>query len=93
MTREKFILMTKKILIDIDENVLNSLQNEFYFIQESMDKIKNINIDGVEPMARISKPISFLREDIEGPSLPKEKLLSNAAKHDDDYVIMKRILK
>ncbi|MGL5733047.1 MAG: Asp-tRNA(Asn)/Glu-tRNA(Gln) amidotransferase subunit GatC [Metamycoplasmataceae bacterium] len=93
MTKEKFILMTNKILINIDENVLNSLQEEFYFIQENMDRIENINIDGVEPMARISKPITFLREDIEGPSLEKEKLLSNAADHDEDYVIMKRILK
>ncbi|MGL5617474.1 MAG: Asp-tRNA(Asn)/Glu-tRNA(Gln) amidotransferase subunit GatC [Metamycoplasmataceae bacterium] len=93
MDKEKFILMTKKILIDIDENVLNSLQEEFYFIQENMDSIKNINIDGVEPMARISKPITFLREDIEGPSLDKDKLLSNSANHNDDYVIMKRILK
>ncbi|MGL5205567.1 MAG: Asp-tRNA(Asn)/Glu-tRNA(Gln) amidotransferase subunit GatC [Metamycoplasmataceae bacterium] len=93
MTREKFILMTNKILINIDENVLNSLQEEFYFIQESMDKIKNINIEGIEPMARISKPITFLREDIVGPSLDKQKLLSNAADHNEDYVIMKRILK
>ncbi|MGL6125132.1 MAG: Asp-tRNA(Asn)/Glu-tRNA(Gln) amidotransferase subunit GatC [Metamycoplasmataceae bacterium] len=92
MTREKFISMTKKIFIDIDENVLNSLQNEFYFIQENMEKIKNINIEGIEPMARISSPISFLREDIEGPALEKEKLLSNAIEHNDDYVIMKRIL-
>lgn len=93
MTKEKFISMTKKILIDIDEEVLNSLENEFYFIQESMDRIANINIDGVEPMARISKSITFLREDIEGPSLCKDKLLSNAPKSNDDYVIMKRILK
>ncbi|MGL5204896.1 MAG: Asp-tRNA(Asn)/Glu-tRNA(Gln) amidotransferase subunit GatC [Metamycoplasmataceae bacterium] len=93
MDREKFILMTNKILINIDENVLNSLEEEFYFIQENMNRIKNINIDNVEPMARISKPITFLREDIEGPSLDKEKLLSNATDHNEDYVIMKRILK
>ncbi|MGL4252177.1 MAG: Asp-tRNA(Asn)/Glu-tRNA(Gln) amidotransferase subunit GatC [Metamycoplasmataceae bacterium] len=93
MTKEKFILMTNKILINIDEKVLDSLQEEFYFIQENMKRIENINIEGVEPMARISKPITFLREDIEGPSLDKKKLLSNATYHDDDYVIMKRILK
>ncbi len=91
--KEKFVLMTKKILINIDENVLNSLQNEFYYIEENMNKIKDIDIEGVEPMARISQPITFLREDIEGPTLPKEKLLSNSHTHNDDYVIMKRILK
>lgn len=93
MTKEKFISMTNKILIDIDEKVLKALEDEFYFIQKNMDKIKNINIDDVEPMVRISKPITFLREDVEGPSLDKNKLLSNASKHNDDYVIMKRILK
>ncbi len=93
MTKEKFISMTNKILINIDEKVLNSLQDEFYFIEKNMEKIKNINIDGVEPMARISPPITFLRDDVVGPSLEKEKLLSNASKHNADYVIMKRVLK
>jgi aspartyl-tRNA(Asn)/glutamyl-tRNA(Gln) amidotransferase subunit C len=93
MTKEKFISMTDKILIKIDEKVLDSLQDEFYFIENNMNKIKNINVDGIEPMARISPPTNFLREDIEGPSLPKEKLLSNAFEHNDNYVIMKRVLK
>ncbi|MDK2819576.1 MAG: aspartyl/glutamyl-tRNA amidotransferase subunit C [Mycoplasmataceae bacterium] len=93
MTREKFINMANKILIDIDENVLLSLENEFNFIDNNMNNIKNINIDGVEPMSRISPPITFLREDIEYPALEKEKLLSNAFNSNEDYVVIKRILK
>jgi aspartyl/glutamyl-tRNA(Asn/Gln) amidotransferase C subunit len=93
MTKEKFIAMTKKILINIDDKVLMSLQDEFYCIEKNMEKIQNINVDGVEPMARISKPITFLREDVEGPTLSKEQVLSNALEHNDDYVIMKRVLK
>ncbi len=92
MTKEKLISMTNKILINIDEKVLSSLQDEFYCIQKNMDKIKDINVDGIEPMVRIAPPITFLREDIVGPSLKKEKLLANSFKHNDDYVIMKRIL-
>ncbi len=93
MTKEKLISMTNKILINIDKKVLDSLQDEFYCIQRNMDKIKNIDVTGVEPMARISPPITFLREDVVGPSLSKEKLLENSFSHNEDYVIMKRILK
>ncbi len=93
MTKKEFISMTNKILINIDDNVLNLLESEFYFIQANMNKIKKINVDNIEPMARISKPITFLREDIIGESLEKEKLLSNASNHNSDYVVMKRILK
>lgn len=93
MTKEKFISMTNKILINIDEDVLKLLEQEFYFIQDNMNKIKFINVDNIEPMARISQPISFLREDIVTTSLDKKKLLSNAFEHNEDYIIMKRILK
>lgn len=93
MTKEKFMNMAKKILIDIDDNVLLSLEKEFNFIDNNMNNIKNINIDGIEPMSRISPPITFLREDIEYPGLAKKKLLSNAFNSNEDYVIIKRILK
>lgn len=93
MTKEKFISMANKILISIDDEVLKLIELEFNFIQENMNKIKEINVDNIEPMSRISPPITFLREDIVGPSLEKEKLLSNSFKHNEDYVIMKRILK
>lgn len=96
MVGKKFQLMAQKIYINPDPKVVTSIANEYAFIQTSLAKLKAINVDGIEPFTRIAPPIHFgaLRPDKPHLDhyLDKEKMLSNAAEHDADFVIIKRML-
>lgn len=97
MPNNKFEKMAKKIYINTSKEVIDSLSQEYKFIQKNIDELKKINIDGVEPMSRISRPISFddLRDDEvnELIYINKDILLNNSKDKNKDFVVMKRIIK
>lgn len=96
MISEKFKKMAQKIYINPDEKVVESIANEYQFIQNNLEILKTINVDNVEPFTRISPPINFenLRADETQTKtyLAKEVVLENAKEKDQDFVIIKRII-
>lgn len=96
MSREYLRKMAKDILIDIDEDVLEALIKEFNKIDEHLSRIKNINVEGIEPMFLIDEELtSYLREDKVNEQLliKKQDLLSNAAAKNEDYVIIRKVVR
>ncbi len=95
LSEEDFIKLANKIYISPDKKTLEYLKVEYNEINEGLEKLKLIDIEGVEPLTRISKNINFLREDIvdESIKLEKQVALNNAKEKDNNFIIMKRILK
>ncbi|MDJ1645657.1 Asp-tRNA(Asn)/Glu-tRNA(Gln) amidotransferase subunit GatC [Mycoplasma phocimorsus] len=95
ISREYLRELAKDILIDIDEDVIDGMLEEYYIINEHLNRVKNIDVEGVEPMFLIDEELtSYLREDEENEELliKKEDLLSNAANKNLDYVIIKKVV-
>lgn len=95
MKKEDFLELSKKILVNATDEVLIELEKEYDFIHENIIFLKNINVEGVEPMVRISSPLPYetLREDIEEPHFKKEKWLQNSNNNNNKSVIIKRTIK
>ncbi|MGL4343379.1 MAG: Asp-tRNA(Asn)/Glu-tRNA(Gln) amidotransferase subunit GatC [Metamycoplasmataceae bacterium] len=93
MTKEEFLNLSKKVLVNADSDVLEQLEKEYNFICKNLEHLRSINVDNVLPMSRISPTINHLRDDVVGPICEKEEVLSNASNHDNDYVIIKRTIK
>ena len=95
MVEEKFVKMAQKIYINPDPKVIASIANEYQFIQNHLELLKAIDVEGIEPMSRICPPIKFtsLRADQidQQVYLNKKVLLANAVDKDEDFVIIKRI--
>ena len=51
MISEKFKKMAQKIYINPDEKVVESIANEYQFIQNNLEILKTINVDNVEPVS------------------------------------------
>lgn len=92
---KKFKELASKIYINPSKKVLESLEEEYNFIQKNLEFLNKIDTTNVEPMTRISQPINILREDEIDSSIliPKKVLLDNGFDKDEDYIIMKRIFK
>lgn len=61
-------------------------------IVKYVEKISEVNVDGVEPMMHGRPLVNAFREDVVRPSLPKEVALGNAPKRVGDEFLLPKIV-
>ena len=71
------------------EEIKADLQKIIGFV----DKLKELDTSGVEPLMHMSDNIDVLREDIPGNMLTREEALKNAPNHDDQYFKVPKVIK
>jgi aspartyl-tRNA(Asn)/glutamyl-tRNA(Gln) amidotransferase subunit C len=57
-----------------------------------VEKLKEVNTDGVEPLTTMSYEVNVLREDEVKEHLSHERALKNAPKKDSDYFRVPKVL-
>lgn len=57
-----------------------------------MDKLNEVDTDGVEPLVFLNEEENVLRDDIARQSLTHEEILKNAPKKDSDYFRIPKVL-
>lgn len=71
------------------EEIKLDLQKMIGFV----DKLKELDTTGVEPLLHMSNNTDILREDIPGNMITREQALQNAPLHDDTYFKVPKVLK
>ncbi len=70
-----------------EEELLNSLSEILTWVE----KLNEIDTDGVEPLTNMTLEVNALREDRVGDHLDHEKALKNAPKRDKDFFIVPKV--
>ena len=78
--------------LDLDAAAKTRLAQEMSDILSYMDKLNELNTDGVEPMMHAMALTNVFREDEVKPSLPRELALRGAPVHDNEYFMVPKIL-
>ncbi len=68
------------------------MANNLEKILDWMDKLNEVNTDGVEPLRHISAEINVFREDVAINRLSQAEALSNAPEHDSDYFRVPKVI-
>lgn len=68
--------------------VMEDMQNIIGF----MDKLSEVDTEGIEPLIFMSDEINVLREDVAEVSVTQKEALKNAPKHDSDYFRIPKVL-
>lgn len=89
--------LAKNLLLDPNPEVLELAKNMLISIDGKLDELENFNLDGYKAQSHINeKPLEFsnLRDDEVDTSfnIKKQDLLNNAKNHNDDYVIMRKVI-
>lgn len=71
------------------EEIKTDLQKMIGFI----DKLKQLDTTGVEPLLHISGEVNVLRDDVPGNMLTKEEALQNAPLHNHDFFLVPKVIK
>lgn len=70
-------------------HVIDDLSNMLNFI----DKLNELDVEGVEPLVYVNEDTNSLREDIVKMEITKEEALKNAPLADSDYFKVPKVLK
>lgn len=74
---------------DEEQQIVSDLENMIAFI----DRLKELDMDGVEPLIFINDSHNQLRDDVVKMEITKEQALQNAPLADSDYFKVPKVLK
>ncbi len=69
------------------------IKSDFQRILDFVDKLREVDTEGIEPLIHITQEDTHLREDEPQLTLPKEAALRNAPKADGDFFLVPKVVK
>jgi len=78
--------------LELDENNTEKMLADMNGMIAFVEKLNEVNTDGVEPLTTMSHEINALREDEITPHLPHDQALKNAPKKDNDYFRVPKVM-
>ena len=74
------------------EDELDRMTAQLSQIVQYVEQLSDLDTDNVEPMAHTLDLVDVVRPDETRPSLPREEVLANAPRHDDEYYRVPAVL-
>ena len=78
--------------LEFDEESAEEMMSDMSKILTWVEKLNEVDTEGVEPLTTMSHEINVLREDEVKPHLNHERALKNAPKKDADYFRVPKVL-
>lgn len=78
--------------IEFDDKAKSEIKNDMNRMLEFIDKLNEIDTEGVDPLIFMSDEINILREDIAKISITQKEALKNAPHHDSDYIMVPKVV-
>ena len=78
--------------LDINEKDTDQMLRDMSNMLTFVEKLNEVNTDGVAPLTTMSHELNNLREDVAKVDLTHDEVLSNAPKKDEDYFRVPKVL-
>jgi len=78
--------------LEIDEQDTEKMLKDMSNMLTFVEKLNEVDTDGIEPLTTMSHEINSLREDIAKSDLNREQALQNAPKKDSTYFRVPKVL-
>ena len=78
--------------LDINEKDTDQMLRDMSNMLTFVEKLNEVNTDGVAPLTTMSHEINSLRDDVAKVDLTHDEVLSNAPKKDEDYFRVPKVL-
>ena len=92
MTPEQVRWVAHLARLELTDAELATMTPQLNAIVEYVDLLKQVNTDGVEPLAHALEVRNVFREDEPGASLPVGEALANAPQRRDDFYAVPAVL-
>jgi aspartyl-tRNA(Asn)/glutamyl-tRNA(Gln) amidotransferase subunit C len=78
--------------LEFNEAEAESMMQDMTEIVTWIEKLREVNTDGVEPLTSMSQEVNALREDISSDTLSQQQALSQAPHHDGTYFRVPKVI-
>ncbi|MBS1558566.1 MAG: Asp-tRNA(Asn)/Glu-tRNA(Gln) amidotransferase subunit GatC [Bacteroidetes bacterium] len=78
--------------LEFDEKETGKMTNDLNKIISFVEKLNEVNTDGVEPLTTMSQEVNALREDEPQTHLTRKEVLQNAPEKDAEYFRVPKVL-
>lgn len=79
--------------LEFDATESERMQNDLQKIFDLVEKLSEVNVDGVEPLIYMSDEVNVLRKDEVKDTVTKAEALSNAPQKDSDFFKVPKVIK
>ena len=79
--------------LEFDEQGKEGLKKDLQKILDMVERLKEVNVDGVEPLIYMTDEKNVLRKDVVKDTVTKEEALLNAPQRDSDYFKVPKVIK
>lgn len=92
ITRELLDKIAHLAQLEIQEDEAEKLMTDMNAIIAWIDKLKEVNTEGVEPLTSMSHELNAFREDVVQQELTREDALKNAPRHDGTHYRVPKVI-
>jgi aspartyl-tRNA(Asn)/glutamyl-tRNA(Gln) amidotransferase subunit C len=79
--------------LEFDEQAKEGLKKDLQKILNLVEKLEEIDVEGVEPLIYMTDETNVLRHDVVKDTVTREEALLNAPQHDSDYFKVPKVIK
>jgi aspartyl-tRNA(Asn)/glutamyl-tRNA(Gln) amidotransferase subunit C len=90
--RELILKLESLSQLELSEEERKSMQVDLENMIQMVNKLQEIDTDGLEPLVHLGADESLLREDIIRGQLSRQEALTNAALHDEKYFLVPKVI-
>jgi aspartyl-tRNA(Asn)/glutamyl-tRNA(Gln) amidotransferase subunit C len=96
ITRAEVLKIAELAKLHFSESELDAFTAQFQHILDYIEKLKEVNVEGIEPTSHVSltedSEKGVIREDETRPSLSSEEALMNAPDRGDDHFRVPKVI-
>lgn len=92
ITRELLDKIAHLARLEIQEEEAEKLMTDMNAIIAWIDKLKEVNTEGVEPLTSMSHELNAFREDVVQQELTREDALKNAPHHNGQHFRVPKVI-
>lgn len=85
--------LSRLAMLDFEAAEREELKTDLQKMIGFVDKLKELDTTGVEPLLHITAEAAILREDVAGNMLTREEALQNAPLHDAGFFLVPKVIK
>jgi aspartyl-tRNA(Asn)/glutamyl-tRNA(Gln) amidotransferase subunit C len=85
--------LAKLAMLQFDDEERAEIKSDLEKMIGFVDKLKELDTTGVEPLLHMSNNTDILREDIPGNMINREQALQNAPLHNQQYFKVPKVIK
>jgi aspartyl-tRNA(Asn)/glutamyl-tRNA(Gln) amidotransferase subunit C len=79
--------------LEFNDTEKEKLKSDLQGILNLVEKLEEVNVEGVEPLIYMSDERNVLRKDVIKDTVTKEEALQNAPQKDSDYFKVPKVIK